>query len=113
MTMQLGDYKDLSQNLDLVMIQNSMALLHITKLKVMVNSSIAIHRLHGADSVTVIIMVLIIVILVDEDVNFVPLDVSKFEIEITVVPVLVATSIKQAPVLSKHFNVPPTDFTCK
>ena len=31
----------------------------------------------------------------------------------TVAPVLVATSIKQAPVLSKHFNVPPIDFTCK
>ena len=31
----------------------------------------------------------------------------------TVAPVLVAISIKQVPVLSKHFYVPPTDFTCK
>ena len=33
--------------------------------------------------------------------------------KVPVAPVLVATSIKQAPVLSKHFYVPPTDFTCK
>ena len=82
MIMQLGDYKVLGQNLDLVMIQKSTALFHITKLKVMVNYSIAIHRLHGAYSITVIIMILIIISIVDEDVNYVnyvPLDGSKFE----------------------------------
>ena len=42
-------------------------------------------------------------------------NLSKYSINLisTVAPVLVATSIKQAPVLSKHFYVPPTDFTCK
>ena len=39
--------------------------------------------------------------------------VIKCSKTVTVKPVLVATSIKQAPVLSKHFYVPPTDFTCK